>query len=359
MSLTADAIAALPKVLLHDHLDGGLRPQTIIDLARERGYTELPTTDAHDLAQWFHDAASSGSLERYLETFVHTIAVMQDPEGIARVTAECVEDLAADGVIWAEIRMAPELCTQRGLSIDDAVRAMVAGVHEGRSRAAAAGHDIDAGLLLCAMRQNDRHLDVAQSVVAWRDGGVVGFDIAGPERGFPASRLVAAFDYLRRNLARITVHAGEGDGVASIQDALLVGAERLGHGVRIMDDITIEADGTATLGTLARYVLDRGVPLEICPTSNLQTGISATYAEHPFGVLRQLGFTVTVNTDNRLMSQTTPTQEMARLVDAFGYDAVDLHAYTRAALVGSFAPHQTKERLSGVIDARYADLLGL
>lgn len=359
MPLTADAIASLPKVLLHDHLDGGLRPNTIVELARERGYAGLPTTDPDDLARWFHEAASSGSLERYLETFVHTIAVMQDPEGIARVTAECVSDLAADGVVWAEIRMAPELCTQQGLSIDDAVRAMVDGVNIGRAQAQAAGHEIDAGLLLCAMRQNDRHVDVAKSVVAWRDGGVVGFDIAGPERGFPASRLIAAFDYLRRNLARVTVHAGEGDGLASIQDALLVGAERLGHGVRITEDITVDADGVATLGSVARYVLDRGIALEICPTSNLQTGLASTYAEHPFGLLRRLGFTVTVNTDNRLMSRTTPTQELARLAEAFDYDAVDLHTYMRDALRASFAPHATKERLAGVIDTRFADLLPL
>lgn len=335
-------VASAKKVVLHDHLDGGLRPTTIIELAKEIGYSHLPSNDPDALATWFFDAANSGSLERYLETFTHTLAVMQNPEHIARVASECVQDLAADNVVWAEIRMAPELATAGGLSLDQAIEAMLEGIRDGQEKAT---NEIHAGLLLCAMRHRDRHLEVAQAVVRFRDQGVVGFDIAGPERGFPASRLVAAFDYLRRNNARITVHAGEDGGLESIQDALLVGAERLGHGVEIINDISFDADGNATLGRLATYVRDRGVLLELCPSSNLQTGVAAQLQDHPFNVLRKLGFAVSLNCDNRLMSNTTPTQETQKVVDAFGLTEDDLRAWTHTALSSSFAPYELKTSL--------------
>ena len=342
----SDFVASLPKVVLHDHLDGGLRPQTVIDLAHEVGYKDLPTYDAEDLATWFFDAANSGSLEQYLTTFTHTVAVMQTAENIARVAAECVEDLAAEGVMWAEIRMAPELCTQSGLSMDQAVAAIVDGLQEGERKAAAAGHHIRAGALLCSLRHLDRHMEVAQAVVKFRDAGVVGFDIAGPERGFPAHRLSDAFEYLRGNNARITVHAGEAGGLDSIQDALLVGAERLGHGVEIIDDVTFAPDGSASLGRLASYVRDRGIALEICPTSNLQTGIAETIQQHPFDRLFRLGFNVTLNCDNRLMSRTSPNTEMSRLAHAFGYGQAELKQYGRNALNASFAPYEIKQELA-------------
>lgn len=335
-------VASAPKVVLHDHLDGGLRPETIIDLANEIDYKSLPTYDADDLGRWFFDAANSGSLERYLETFDHTLAVMQSPENIARVAAECVEDLAADNVVWAEIRMAPELATAGGLTLDEAIMAMLSGFREGEKRT---GNRISTGLLLCAMRHRDRHMEVAEAAVRFRDQGVVGFDIAGPERGFPASRLAPAFDFLRRNNARITIHAGEDGGLDSIQDALLMGAERLGHGVEIIEDITFDSAGNAKLGRLASYVRDRGIALELCPTSNIQTGVAENIGEHPFNVLRSLGFAVTLNCDNRLMSNTTPTQETQKVVDAFGLSEADLHAWTKTALRSSFAPYDLKASL--------------
>jgi adenosine deaminase len=350
MSLSPSLLSAAPKVILHDHLDGGLRPATIIELAGEVGYSALPTTDVDDLATWFYDAANSGSLETYLETFTHTLAVMQTPEALERVAAECVEDLAADGVLWAEIRMAPELCTST-LALDDVINAMLRGLREGERRAAAKGQTIETGLLLCAMRHLGRHVEVAKAVVNFRDAGVVGFDIAGPERGFPASRLVQAFDYLRRNNIRVTIHAGEAGGLESIQDALLMGAERLGHGIEIAEDIKVDADGNATLGRTAAYVRDRGIALEICPTSNVQTGAATSIAAHPFALLRRLGFTVTVNTDNRLMSRTGPVQENSLLADAFGYGVADLQEYALDALRASFAPQPTK----AVIERRIRD----
>jgi len=340
-----------PSISLHDHLDGGLRPATVIDLARECGYTGLPTMDVDDLRTWFFEAADSGSLERFLETFAHTVAVLQTPDALERVTAEAVEDLAADGVAWAEIRMAPELCVAGGMSMGDAVTAMLAGLREGERRAAVRGHLIDAGLLVCAMRQADRALEVAELVSARLDDGVLGFDIAGPEAGFPASRLHAAFGYLRRTPARITIHAGEADGIASIVDALSMGAERLGHGVRIVDDIAVGDDGSVRLGRVASYVRDRGIALEMCPTSNLQTGAVATLGEHPFDFLRRLGFVVTVNPDNRLMCATSVSDEVETLIDAFGLGASDQEQWTLDALEASFAPYDLKQSIRRRIEA--------
>lgn len=336
---------ARSSVVLHDHLDGGLRPTTIIELARDCGYAGLPTLDAEDLRTWFFEAADSGSLERFLETFAHTVAVLQTPEALERVAAEAVEDLAADGAVWAEIRMAPELCTAGGMSMDDVLRAMLAGLRRGEQRAADAGHLIDAGLIVCAMRQGERGLEVARAATARLDDGVIGFDIAGPEAGFPASRLRDAFDHIRSTPARITIHAGEADGLASIIDALSMGAERLGHGVRIMDDISIDGAGNAQLGRTAAYVRDRGIALEMCPTSNLQTGAAATLGQHPFNVLRELGFAVTVNTDNRLMCGTSMSEEAHHLMDAFDLGDSEAHAWALTALDASFAPYETKQRI--------------
>lgn len=336
---------AMPSVLLHDHLDGGLRPQSVIDLARECGYEGLPSADAWQLKTWFFEAADSGSLERFLETFAHTVAVLQTPAALERVAAEAVEDLAADGVAWAEIRMAPELCCDGGMSMDDAVTAMLAGLREGERRAAAAGHLIDTGLLVCAMRQADRAVEVAQLVRDRLDDGVIGFDIAGPEAGFPAARLKDAFDLVRSTPARITVHAGEAAGLDSIVDALAVGAERLGHGVRIADDIAVDDDGNAFLGPVARYVRDRGIALEMCPTSNLQTGAVSAMGSHPFAMLRDLGFAVTINTDNRLMCDTSISAEAHTVMDAFNLSDDDALQWNLDALDASFAPYETKQRI--------------
>ncbi|WP_275465671.1 adenosine deaminase [Streptomyces noursei] len=357
-SLTEDQIRRAPKVLLHDHLDGGLRAETIIELAAAIGYRNLPTTEPVALADWFRDAADSGSLERYLETFAHTCAVMQTAEALFRIAAECAEDLAADGVVYAEVRYAPEQHQAGGLTLDQVVEAVNAGFREGERRVAAAGRRIRVGTLLCAMRHADRAVEIAELAVAHRDRGVAGFDIAGGEIGNPAGRHAQAFDYLRSQGARVTVHAGEAVGAESIREAVLrCGAHRIGHGVRITDDITIDADGRVTLGRLASYVRDQRIALEVCPTSNLQTGAAAGYPEHPIDLLRRLGFRVCLNTDNRLVSGTTMTEEFQHLRDAFGYGAAELEEFTVHAAKAAFLPFDERTALiNEVILPGYAHL---
>jgi adenosine deaminase len=355
MALTAETIVAAPKVLLHDHLDGGLRPATLIDLAERIGYRNLPVTDPAELAQWFSESAYSGSLERYLETFTHTLAVMQTREFLIRVTSECVQDLAADGVVYAEIRFAPELHTEQGLSLDEVVRAVLEGVAAGTAAAAAAGRRIRATLLLTAMRHAARSREIAELCIAFRDRGVAGFDIAGAEAGFPPTRHLDAFEYLRRENAHFTIHAGEGFGLPSIWEALQwCGADRLGHGVRIVDDITRLPGGGVRLGRLAAYVRDKRIPLEMAPTSNVQTGAATSIAEHPIGLLTALKFRVTVNTDNRLMSGCSMTSEMAALSEAFGYDWDTLQWFTVNAMKSAFLPFAERlEIINRVIKPGY------
>ena len=336
---TQDQIRRLPKVVLHDHLDGGLRPQTIIDIAAEIGYTALPTQDPAELATWFRESCDSGSLVRYLETFSHTIAVMQRREDIIRVARECALDLARDGVVYAEVRGAPELFTEKALTMSDVVDATLEGFKQGVEEAHAEGFEIQVFSLLCGMRQNKRSQEVAELVVKYRHQGVVGFDIAGPENGFPPSDQKETFEYLRKEDAHFTIHAGEAYGLPSIWEAIqLCGAERLGHGVRIIDDIDFSGP-EPRLGQLASYVRDRRIPLELCPTSNLQTGAAQSYAEHPIGILAQLRFRVTLNTDNRLMSQTSMSGEMEQAVKAFGWDFTELQRVTINAMKSAFIPY--------------------
>lgn len=353
-----DLIARAPKVLLHDHLDGGLRPATVIELAADSGYTELPATEPEALASWFADAAYSNSLERYLETFKHTVGVMQTEAALRRVARECAIDLAADGVVYAEVRYAPELHTERGLSLPSIVEAVLAGFSEGEREAARLGQSIRVGVLLTAMRTATHSRAIAELSVAFRDRGVVGFDIAGAEAGYPPTRHLDAFEYLRRENAHFTIHAGEAFGLPSIWEAIQwCGADRLGHGVRIVDDITIEADGEVTLGRLAAYVRDRRIPLEMCPSSNVQTAAAPSIAEHPIGLLRRLGFRVTVNTDNRLMSGTSMTHEMQLLCEAFNYGLDDLQWFTVNAMKSAFLAFD--ERLAMIneqIKPGYAEL---
>ncbi|MFD4198757.1 adenosine deaminase [Amycolatopsis thermoflava] len=357
--LTMENIRRVPKVLLHDHLDGGLRPGTVIELADALGYRDLPTTDVAELSRWFRDAADSGSLESYLETFAHTCGVMQTEEALVRVAAECVEDLAEDGVVYAEVRYAPELFVERGLSLDAVVEAVQAGFAEGERRAAQQGKVIRMGTLLCAMRQHARAAEIAEIAVRYRDSGVAGFDIAGPEAGFPPTRNLDAFEYLRTNNAHFTIHAGEAFGLASIWEAIQhCGAERLGHGVRIVDDIKRDPDGTVHLGRLASYVRDRRIPLEICPSSNVQTGAAASIADHPIGLLADLRFRVTVNTDNRLMSGCSMSSEFAALADAFGYGWSDFQWFTINAMKSAFLDFdQRLDLINNVIKPGYAELV--
>ncbi|KIR65067.1 MULTISPECIES: adenosine deaminase [Micromonospora] len=358
VAISYEDIVKAPKALLHDHLDGGLRPATIVELAAEVGH-ELPTTDPGALGRWFVEAADSGSLERYLETFAHTVAVMQTAPALRRVARECAQDLAADGVVYAEVRFAPEQHLERDLTLDEVVEAVVAGFAEGTALAADAGHQIRVGTLLTAMRHAARSQEIAELAVRHRDAGVVGFDIAGAEAGFPPTRHLDAFEYLQRENFHFTIHAGEAFGLPSIWQAIQwCGADRLGHGVRIVDDIT-PGDDRPTLGRLAAYVRDKRIPLELCPSSNVQTGAAASIAEHPIGLLRDLRFRVTVNTDNRLMSGTSMSREMALLVEAFGYGWKELQWFTINAMKSAFIPFD--ERLviiDEVIKPAYAKLLG-
>jgi adenosine deaminase len=349
-------IADLPKVSLHDHLDGGLRPETIVDLADQAGIA-LPAADAVELGDWFVTQADSGSLENYLETFALTTAVMQTRQSLTRVAREFVADLADDGVIYGEIRWAPEQHLERGLTLDETVEAVQDGIEAGIEDARrATGHDIRIGQLICAMRQTGRAQEIAELAVRHRGSrGVAGFDIAGPEAGFPASGMVDAFDYLAEQWMPVTVHAGEGAGIDSIRSALLDGrALRLGHGARIAEDIDFEGEDDATtfvsLGSLAQWVKDREIALELAPSSNLQTGTIAQWgddlADHPFDLLYQLGFRVTVNPDNRLMSGTTISRELALLCDAFGYDLADLEVFQLNAAAATFLAVEDREDLA-------------
>ena len=357
-------VRALPKVSLHDHLDGGLRPATIVELAAAVGHT-LPATDPAALAEWFRESADSGSLTRYLETFDHTIAVMQTHEGLVRVAREFVEDLVADGVVYAEVRWAPEQHVQAGLSLDEAVEAVQAGIDEAVAAAEAQGRFIQVGQLVTAMRHADRAMEIAELALRHRDAGVVGFDIAGAEDGFPPSRFKDVFTFLAEHQFPVTVHAGEAAGLDSIVDALVHGrALRLGHGVRIAEDIDVEFDaeaaspeepevGLVSIGRVANWVRDRGIALEICPSSNLQTGAVASFGEdietHPIDLLYQTGFAVTVNTDNRLMSSVTLTGEFELLMDTFEYDLDDILELTMNAVNAAFLPLDERAALSAYV----------
>jgi len=350
--MTPEQIRSAPKVLLHDHLDGGLRPTTVIELAAEYHYRNLPTTDPDDLSRWFHRGAKRNDLVLYLETFAHTVGVMQHPDAIERVALECARDLADDGVVYAEVRFAPELSTEAGLTLDEVMTALMTGFERG-----SAGTGLTIYAICSAMRTAARSLEIAELAVRWRDRGVVGFDIAGAEAGFPPTRHLDAFQFVQRANFHTTIHAGEAFGLPSIWEALQwCGAERLGHGVRIVDDIDGET-GQERLGRLAAYVRDRRIPLELCPTSNVNTGVVPDITHHPIGMLRRLRFRVTVNTDNRLMSNTSMTKEFVQLQEAFGWGVDDMEWVTINAMKSAFAPFDERlELINGTIKPHYARL---
>ena len=353
MRPTPEQVLRAPKVLLHDHLDGGLRPATVVELAAENGYDALPTTDSGDLGRWFRENADAGSLPRYLSTFAHTVGVMQTEASLVRVARECAEDLDADGVVYAEVRYAPELHLEGELSLNQVIEAVQEGYRQG-----CAGRPIQVVTLLTAMRHAARSLEIAELAVRYRDDGVVGFDIAGAEAGYPPSRHLAAFQHMQRENGHFTIHAGEGFGLPSIWEALQeCHADRLGHGVRIVDDIHVDTKGHVTLGRLAQYVRDTRIPLEMCPSSNVQTGAAASIAQHPIGLLRSLLFRVTVNTDNRLMSGVTLSSELSALVEAFDYGWDDLRWLTINAMKSAFLPFDERlEIIDTVIKPGYAAL---
>ncbi|WGD37029.1 adenosine deaminase [Lysinibacter sp. HNR] len=359
-------IENLPKVSLHDHLDGGLRAQTIVEIASEIGYA-LPANDAHSLDEWFRASADSDSLVDYLKTFEVTGAVMQTAENLTRVAREFVVDLAADGVIYAEVRWAPEQHLRGGLTLDGAVEAVQAGFEAGIVEASEGGREIGVGQLITAMRQNQRSLEIAELAVRHRNSGVVGFDIAGPEDGFLPEEHAEAFRYLAENFFPTTVHAGEAAGLDSIRGALHDGyALRLGHGVRLAEDIEItsqdEANTYVVVGQMAQWVKDRGIALELAPTSNLQTGAIKEWGDdiedHPFDLLYQLGFNVTVNPDNRLMSGTTISREIAILADAFSYDLEDVEQFQLNAASATFLPLEDRVELARAIEEGFRAVWG-
>ena len=350
-------IPTLPKVLLHDHLDGGLRPATVVELAAEIGH-ELPSTDPDELGRWFVEAASAGSLERYLETFAHTVGVLQTAPALQRVAREAVLDLAADGVVYAEIRFAPEQHLEQGLTLQEVVDAVRAGFDEGAAQARADGRPIRVLAILCAMRHLDRWQDVAALAVANRDAGVVAFDLAGPEDGYLPSTHASVFEALRQAHFPCTVHAGEAAGTDSVADAVAQGALRLGHGVRLADDVSADELGDR-LGLLAHWVRDRRITLEVCPSSNVQTGGAPSIAEHPVTRLHRLGFAVTVNTDNRLQSGTSLGRELTLLVEQAGWTLHDLEDVAVTAAAHAFVHDDERAALiDTVIRPAYAAARG-
>jgi adenosine deaminase len=337
--LNEESLRGLPKVALHDHLDGSLRVETVIELARELGYSELPTTDVEELADWFHQDKPTNSLETYLQAFGHTIAVLQEPEALRRAIFESVEDLKRDGVVYGEVRFAPELLTRRSMNL---ARAM--DTAEGAFADASEQHGITVNMIACAMRNSGESLRVAEEIVGRKGGNIVGFDLAGPERGWPASLHRDALDLLRAARIPYTLHAGEGDGISSILDAIACGASRIGHGVRVADDIMV--DGVMyTLGADAQDVFNAGVLLEVCPSSNLHTQMYPNLASHPVDILFRAGFPVSVNTDNRLMSRTSISDEWQALANTFGWGAREFLATTVAGVRAAFIDEGERARL--------------
>jgi adenosine deaminase len=351
---TLEQIRNAPKVVLHDHLDGGLRPATIVELAEAEQYADLPTRDAEELGAWMTRGANRSDLVLYLETFVHTVGVMQSRDALIRVARECAEDLADDGVVYAEVRFAPELHIEKGLTLDEVVEAVLEGFRQGSE-----GRDITVRVLCTAMRTAALSLQIAELAVRWRDEGVCGFDIAGAEAGYPPTRHLDAFQYVMRENFHITIHAGEAFGLPSIWEALqFCGSDRLGHGVRIIDDVVVDSNGEVKLGRLANFVRDTRVPLEMCPTSNVHSGAAPSIEEHPIGLLSKLRFRVTVNTDNRLMSQITMSEEFNKLVDAFDWGWEEIRWATINGMKSAFLPFDQRLHLiNEVIKPAYADLV--
>ncbi|HLY61222.1 MAG TPA: adenosine deaminase [Terriglobia bacterium] len=339
--LSESTLRALPKVLLHEHLDGVLRPQSIIDLAREIKYAKLPTEDAQALAEWFFRGANTGSLAEYLKGFTHTIAVMQTEEALERVAYEQVEDLKNDGVIYFETRFAPVFHTKKGLTHQRVVTAVLKGLERGRK-----DFGIPSGLIICAMRNMNVSLEMAELAVDFRDRGVVGFDLAGEEGGYPPKKHVEAFHFIQRRNFNITIHAGEGYGKESIWQAIqYCGAHRIGHGTRLIEDIAMADGKVVKFGDLSQYVLDKRIPLEICLNSNVHTGATPSLAEHPFKVLYKEKFRVTLNTDNRLMSNTTMTKEFQSAAETYGLNVDDFEKVTINAMKSAFIPYHHRIRL--------------
>ena len=287
------------KAILHDHLDGGLRPSTAKELAYTMKYKPLLEID--DIFTFF-DRSNSSSLEDYLEAFIHTTALMTTYENLERIAFEAAEDMHNEGITHYESRYAPLYSVNKNLSIENVINAINSGFNQANKI-----YGIKCGLILCGMRNDKNNVEqVTEIAIEYKDK-IIGFDIAGPELNYRPSIFKSSFDKLQKNKINITIHAGEGDNVESIKDALDNGAMRIGHGVRIIEDIDIKSN---TLGNTASYILDKQIPLEICITSNIHTNMYKSFEEHPVSKLINLGFNVSLNTDNRLMSNTNVQKEI-------------------------------------------------
>jgi adenosine deaminase len=341
VELSEKLLRAAPKVLLHDHLDGGLRPQTIIELAKDVGYSKLPPGDPEELAQWFFEGANRGSLTQYLEGFKHTIAVMQTEAALKRVAYEMMEDMKKDGVAYVETRFAPVFHTTRGLHWEEIVQAVLDGLEKGRK-----DFGVAYGLIICAMRDKNLSLEMAELAVNFRERGAVGFDLAGEEGGYPPKKHIDAFHFAQRENFSITIHAGEAFGKESIWQAIQwCGAHRIGHATRLVEDMAVTDGKIVKLGSLAQYVLDKRIPLELCLSSNVHTGAVPSLEAHPFGVYFRGKFRVTLNTDNRLMSQTSMTKEFQNAVKHFGLGFADLEKITINSMKSAFIPYEPRCRI--------------
>lgn len=341
MKLSEKFIRSLPKVLLHDHLDGGLRPQTVIELAKDIGYKKLPTTTAGELAEWFHRGAKRGSLPLYLEGFTHTCAVMQTEEALERVAYEMLEDMKNDGVVYVETRFSPVFHTAKGLPWERVVKAVLSGLEKGEKE-----FGVKWGVIICAMRNMNLSREMAELAVDFRERGVVGFDLAGEEGGFPPKKHIEAFHYIQRENFNITIHAGEAFGKESIWQAIQwCGAHRIGHATRLIEDIVLDERDPShviRMGSLAQYVLDKRIPLEICLTSNVDTGAVKSIEEHPFAIYYKYKFRTTLNTDDRLMSSTTMTKEFKLAHEVFGLMLDDIEKFTINAMKSAFIPYKQR-----------------
>ena len=338
MRLDRALLKSLPKVLLHEHLDGVLRPKTILELARDIGYSLIPTEDPDELAAWFQRGANRGNLAEYLQGFAHTTAVMQTENALERAAYEQAEDLSRDGVVYFETRFAPIFHTRNGLTHQRVVAAVLKGLERGRQ-----DFGIKSGLIICAMRNMDVSLEMAELAVDFRQRGVVGFDLAGEEGGYPPKKHMEAFHFIQRENFNITIHAGEGYGKESIWQAIqYCGAHRIGHGTRLVDDMIVADGQVVKLGELAQYVLDKRIPLEICLLSNVHTGATASISEHPFKIFYEQKFRTTLNTDNRLMSNTTLTREFEVAAETFDLSLDDFEKLTINAMKSAFLPYDER-----------------
>jgi len=354
VELTQDIVHRMPKVAIHDHLDGGLRPETIIDLARERGIS-LASEDANELRNWFERGANKGSLAEYLEGFAVTCSVMQTADALERVAYEAMEDLAADGVAYAELRFAPQFHGDGGLPLERVVEAVLLGMERAGKK-----QGMRWGLIICGMRSSppEISLKMAELAISFRDRGCIGFDLAGDEFGHPPKAHLEAFQLCKRESFNITIHAGEAFGISSIWQALqFCGAHRIGHGTRLVEDMRIQDDRVLQMGRLAQYVLDHRIPLEICLSSNIQTGAVPSFEEHPFRYLLRHNFRISLNTDNRLMSGTTVTEEHWIAHKIFGVDFAGLEKIIINGMKSAFSRYDHRcEVIYDVLKPGFAKL---